>query len=104
MLKAYIDDSNMSHGPVAVLAGWVARAQSWAKFSDDWTRVLRMSPRIGHFKWKDWRGASGEFAGVSDARRIEKLNLLIDVLSEHAPLGVASVTSNRLHQQIFGQN
>jgi hypothetical protein len=104
MLRAYFDDSNMNHGPVAVLAGWVAPAKVWGPFADDWDAVLRMKPTIGYFKWKEWRGLDGEFNGISDASALEKLKLLIGVLSHHQPLGVASVISNDLHRDIFRQN
>lgn len=102
MLKAYFDDSNVGGGTVAVLAGWIAPANTWPLFVEDWDRVLRMSPRIGYFKWKEWRGSSGEFAGISEPKKYEKLNLLIDVLAEYNPLQVSCVSSNALHRQAFG--
>jgi len=104
MLKAYFDDSNMGAGRVAVLAGWMAPANTWPRFAQDWERVLRMSPRIAYFKWKEWRGSSGEFAGISEPKKSEKLKLLIDVLADHKPVQVSCVSSNALHQQAFGEN
>jgi hypothetical protein len=104
MLKAYIDDSNMNQGPVAVLAGWIAPPTKWARLVADWDAVLRMKPRVRYFKWKEARGLSGEFGGISEPRRDEKLNLLIDVLALHNPLGVSSVMSNELHREFFGEN
>jgi len=104
MLKAYFDDSNMDAGKVAVLAGWLAEGSTWKEFSFEWERVLRMSPRIRYFKWKEWRSRAGEFAGIGETNRNEKINLLIDVLSHHDPVAISSVTSNRLHLEIFGHN
>jgi hypothetical protein len=103
MLKAYFDDSKMT-GPYAVLAGWVEQATRWASFSNAWDDVLRMSPRIDYFKWKEARNLNGEFSGVSCERRDEKVNLLASVIAEYQPLGVASVISVKLHDQIFGEN
>jgi hypothetical protein len=94
----------MNQGNIAVLAGWVALASRWAKFSEDWDRVLRMSPRIRYFKWKEARGLDGEFNGMSEPMRDEKTNLLASVIAEHEPLGIASVILNDLHNQIFGLN
>jgi hypothetical protein len=103
MLKAYFDDSNMGQGPHAVLAGWVSNPTVWARFANDWRDVLRMSPRIEYFKWSEFRGRSGQFAGVSKDKSIE-VTLLAKLLSEHQPLGIASVISNKLHFDIFGKN
>jgi hypothetical protein len=103
MLRAFFDDSKMD-GPYAVLAGWVEQADRWARFSNDWDDVLRMSPRIAYFKWKEARGLSDEFQGISPERRDEKVNLLAGVIAGYEPLGVASVISLKLHRQIFGQN
>jgi hypothetical protein len=91
----------MGQGLVAVLAGWMAPVTVWAPFSDDWDAALRMSPRIDYFKWKEWRGLDGEFNGISEPRALEKLKLLVGVIVEHEPLGVASVMSNKLYREIF---
>jgi hypothetical protein len=40
MLKAYIDGSG-DGGPVLVLAGYVATAEQWAPFADDWDAKLK---------------------------------------------------------------
>jgi hypothetical protein len=103
MLRAFFDDSKMD-GPYAALAGWVEQPDRWARFSNDWDDVLRMSPRIAYFKWKEARGLSDEFLGISPERRDEKINLLAGVIGEYAPLGVVSVVSLKLHRQIFGEN
>jgi hypothetical protein len=102
MLRAFIDDSNIGgDAPVAVLAGWMAPAKVWAPFSDAWDMVLRMSPRIEYFKWKEWRGLDGEFHGISEPSALEKLKLLVGAIAQHEPLGVASMMSNKLYQEIF---
>ena len=63
-----------------------------------------MKPSIDYFKWKGWRALNGAFHGISEASALEKLRLLIGVLSQYEPLGVASVISNDLHREIFQQN
>ena len=48
VLRAYIDESEhqASEGPpVFVMGGFIAPAESWAKFSDEWQEVLDMRPR-----------------------------------------------------------
>lgn len=102
MLKAYVADSNMGQGAVSVLAGWVAPASAWATFSDNWQAVLEMKPRLAHFKWAEMRGASGEFAGFSEQSKLEKVNLLINVLAETKAFGFVSAMPNDLYNEVFG--
>jgi hypothetical protein len=102
MLNAYVDDSNLNQGHVSVLAGWVAPAATWARFSDEWAAVLDMKPRIGYFKWSEMRGNGGEFNGLSEESTSEKLRLLVNVIGEHKPFGFASAMPNALYREIFG--
>jgi hypothetical protein len=104
MLKAYVDDSNMSQGPIAVLGRWLAPARVWTAFVPDWEAVLRMRPAIHYFKWHEYRVGTGEFAGISKPLATEKVMLLVKVIEDHGVVGVTSVISNDLHAQIFGKN
>lgn len=49
MLQAHIDES-IADGKVLALAGYVAPAETWADFSDEWQKLLDMSPRMEFFK------------------------------------------------------
>jgi hypothetical protein len=102
MLKAYIDDSHMRQPPFYVLGGWVASVKTWAAFSDAWRDILRMSPRIEYFKYDEAMGLSGEFHGISEAARDEKLRLLINLIEEHGLVGVASVIPHCIFYPMFG--
>jgi hypothetical protein len=106
MLKAYVDDSHVGDKRSAayVLAGWCAPARDWLKFSDDWNAVLRMNPRIRYFKFDEAMNFNGEFNGLSEPSRNEKIKLLVNVLAEHAPLGMASILPTRIYEGIFGQS
>jgi hypothetical protein len=104
MLQAYVDDSNMGQGTVSVLGGWVARAEQWAKFSDDWQSILDMKPAVPYFKWSHARGLGGEFKGISEPMRDEKIRLLAATIAEHKLLGVASAMPNALYQEAFRLN
>src|SRR5947209_278262 len=83
MLKAYMDDSHVGDrsSAVYVVAGWVAPIKTWLAFSEDWDEVLRMSPRVQYFKWQEAMAFNGEFYGITEERRNEKLRLLIDIIS-----------------------
>jgi hypothetical protein len=104
MLKAYIDDSNMGQGPIAILSGWLASARTWAAFAADWDDVLRMRPRIGYFKWHEYRAGNGEFAGISKEFAEEKVKLLVGLIEQHEIVGASSIISNELHKHVFGSN
>jgi Protein of unknown function (DUF3800) len=102
MLKAYVDDSHVGdrESAVYVLAGWVAPVTTWRKFSDEWDAILWMSPRIRYFKFDEAMGLSGEFQGISEQSRDEKLRLLTNLLGEHAPLGIASILPTRIYEGV----
>ena len=45
LLTAFVDDSDMSgEGPVSVLGGWLASAEVWAAFSNDWKALVLDTP------------------------------------------------------------
>ncbi len=102
LLKAYADDSGGNQPPVSVLAGWVATPQQWMSFAEDWEEVLRMSPRIQYFKYVEAMNFSGEFKGISEASRDEKLKLLIGVIEEHKLLGLASIIPHDVFHRHLG--
>ena len=104
MLKAFIDDSRMGQAPVYVLGGWVAKAATWAPFSDAWQQVLWMSPRIQYFKFYEAMNLTGEFHGISEGLRDEKMMLLIRAVEEHKLLGAGSVIPHWLFDNYFGQH
>lgn len=102
MLKAYIDDSHMRQAPFYVLGGWVAPVKTWIAFSDAWRAILRMSPRIEYFKFDEAMGLSGQFQGISEAARDEKLRLLINLIEEHGLYGIASAIPHAIFYPMFG--
>jgi len=105
MLKAYVDDSRMGDrtSPLYVLGGWLAPVKTWMAISDDWDAVLRMSPRIDYFKFDEAMGRTGQFNGMSEASRDEKMTLLMNVLADHKPEGIASVIPTYIFEGLFGR-
>jgi len=104
MLKAYIDDSEMGQGPVYVLGGWVAQASVWAPFSDAWSAVLNMSPKIRYFKFAEAMNFTGEFAGISESLRDEKLRLLVREIADHPLLGISVSIPHRIFAPLFANH
>jgi hypothetical protein len=101
MLQAYIDDSCLSEGPIGLLAGWIASASDWAKFSDDWEQALSMSPRLRYFKFSEATSLTGEFAAWSLPSRDERLRLLVNTIATYNPLGFATAVPHDLYQEGF---
>lgn len=48
-IQAYVDDS-LEAGNALILAGYISSAERWSSFSDDWSEILSMSPRLEFFK------------------------------------------------------
>lgn len=75
VLKAYIDDS-VDAGNVLILAGYVASADSWARFSDDWQEILDMR--------MPYAIAAYHAANVGkNESEIERSHFLYRVIEEH---------------------
>jgi hypothetical protein len=102
MLKAYIDDSRMRQPPYYVLGGWFAPVHAWTKFSDAWHDVLWMRPRIEYFKYEEAMNFTGQFHGISEERRNEKLRLLVNLIEEYQLQGICSVIPHNLFKPLFG--
>jgi hypothetical protein len=105
MLKAYVDDSRMGDrtSPLYVLGGWLAPVKTWTAISDDWDAGLRMSPRIDYFKFDEAMGLTGQFHGMSEMSRDEKMTLLMNVLADHRPEGIGAVIPTYIFEGLFGR-
>jgi hypothetical protein len=75
VLRAYIDDSHTVQ-TAFVLAGYIATAENWAAFSDDWQEVLDMPPRLERFKMADAHGT------WSDEQWNARLPMFIELSSD----------------------
>lgn len=94
MLNAYIDDSHTT-GTAFVLAGYIAPAEKWAAFSDDWQRLLDMSPRLERFKM-------AEAHGWSDQQWKERLPLFYRTIEDHVTAGISVIIPFQEYTKIFG--
>jgi len=104
MLKAFIDDSRMNQAPLYSLGGWVAPAATWAPFSHAWRDILLMKPRIEYFKLDEAINFDGEFRGMSEQSRNEKLRLLVGLIEEFDLLGVVSLMPHHIFYPLFGRH
>jgi hypothetical protein len=104
MLKAYIDDSRMNQPTLYSLGGWVAPAEKWARFSDAWRDILWMRPRIDYFKLDEALAFDGQFRGMSEESRREKVRLLVGLIEEFDLLGVVSLIPHHIFYPLFGRH
>jgi hypothetical protein len=86
MLQAYIDESFTIDPPIYAMAGFIAPAEKWAAFSDEW--ALCLSP-IKHFKMNDAMTLDGEFRWWREDNRDEKVALLRAIIDEHVTAAIA---------------
>ena len=82
-LAVYIDDSGKDDPPVFVLAGFIAEAEAWAAFTDEWDEELTRYPKIKYFKMKEAHALNGQFEGVSSLARDHKVGRLASLCSKH---------------------
>jgi hypothetical protein len=66
------------------LAGFIATAEKWAEFSEQWAQHLSSSPRIGHFKMAEAVKLNGEFRFWKPETRDRKLEGFISILRRFA--------------------
>lgn len=102
MLKAYIDDSHMNQPPVYLLAGWIAPAHQWVRFSNAWREALLMKPSVEYFKFSDAMNFNGPFNGISEQSRNQKVALLVRTIQEHSLLGISTTIPSSVFLGLFG--
>ena len=101
MLQAFIDDSRSAEPPAFVLAGFIAPADKWAAFSDEWQQFLDMPPVIKYFKMSEAMSFSGEFAHWTEDRRNERLRLMHRVIEDHVSAGIMCIIRPDEYANVF---
>ncbi len=99
ILNGFVDESEDLS--VFVLAGYVASAEVWAAFSDDWHVALHATPGIWELKTKDAMALKGCFSGFTKAERDKKLCDLYQVIDKHVFFEVSAVIPMEPFTRIF---
>ena len=77
VLQAYVDESGSENEhPALIMSGYIASAEKWAAFSDEWDSALRMKPSLESFKMNDAVRLRGHFRHWDPKVRDERLRLL----------------------------
>jgi hypothetical protein len=103
MLQAFIDDSG-SHPEAGalVLAGWLARVDTWKRFADEWNAALDWAPRLAYFKMNEAATLTDQFRDWSESRRDERLVRLHRIIEEFVIGGITQVIPRREYETVFG--
>ncbi len=94
MLQAFVDDSGSGQGAVFVLAGFIASAEQWAAFKDEWKESLGGAP---YFKMAD---AEKLFGRTGKDDRVTRFYRIIE---NHAVAGVSSAVMRDDYERVFGR-
>ncbi len=72
-LTVYVDESGNGTPPVFVMAGFIARAEQWEAFNNEWKAVLAEPPSVDAFHMTEasWSGST------------KKLSRLFDIIKKH---------------------
>jgi hypothetical protein len=100
ILNGFVDERG--DDAVFVMVGYVAPAEEWARFSDEWAAVLRLHPAVAILKTKEAMKLRGEFYRVTEADRDKKLCGLYDVIDRHVSFEVSAVIPMEPFNRIFG--
>src|SRR5687767_2637835 len=100
ILNGFIDESE--DDSVFVLAGYVAPAEEWAAFSDEWHATLHSTPAIWELKTKDAMGLRGCFNEFTKEERDKKLCDLYQVIDKYVSFEVSAVILMEPFKRIFG--
>ena len=100
-VQAYLDDSGMGQPPVSVIGGFIAPAEKWAAFSDEWQQILDMRPSIAYLKMSEAEACSGEFSHWSEQRRDERIALFFSVIEKYATAAIASAVPTEMYRKVF---
>jgi hypothetical protein len=101
VVEAYIDDSGSGDPPVFLLAGFVARAEQWAEFSERWLEALRGPPKLEYFKMKEAAALEGQFKGWKEEGRDARVVRLIDIIKDHVLVAVSSAVFHRDYSEVI---
>jgi hypothetical protein len=99
MLRGYFDDSVSAE--FFVVAGYIATAEAWVAFSEEWRAALDAEPRIQYFSMTDALFRRGQFNGFTERERDAKLHVLHSIITKHITRGVAYVLSVPMFREVF---
>jgi hypothetical protein len=102
-IQAFIDDSGgKGQGRVATFAGFIAEAETFLRFSEEWASTLDRAPRIRCFKMRDAVALSGQFRGWTEVERDSKVRTLCEVIKKFQLMSIYCVTDLKAFERLWG--
>lgn len=84
VIQAFVDESGLDENATFFcMSAVIGRAEDWAIFSDEWQACLDAYPRIKYFKMAEAAKLRGQFFGLTEEQRDNKLRALRAVLNRH---------------------
>ncbi|RVU08274.1 hypothetical protein EOS93_24770 [Rhizobium sp. RMa-01] len=83
VLKMYVDDSGLFHEPVSCLGGWIADAETWRRFNEDWKKELQIEPRLDYFKLREAKAGRGQFSRISIEEKDQRIKRFMQIIADH---------------------
>jgi len=104
VLQIWFDDSGKGHGPVFVLAGYLATVEDWCAFSNDWKVLLHQEPKpLDYLKGYEAFGFNKQFMGWNEIDRDNRLMAFLPIIERYSGKGLAIVIPHDLFDKILRQ-
>ena len=101
----WFDDSGKGHGPVFVLAGYLATVEDWCAFADDWKTLLHQGPKpLSYIKGYEAFGFNKQFIGWNETDRDARLTEFLEIVDRYSSKGLAIVIPHDLFDKILKQD
>lgn len=100
VLNGYCDESEDE--TVFVLAGYVAPAEEWAKFTQEWHSTLHATPAIWEFHCVEAMSRRGNFNEFTEKERDKKLEDLYAVIDKYISFEVSAIVLMEPFKRIYG--
>jgi len=105
ILQAYVDESGTRNQDVCiVLAGFIAPAEKWAAFSDEWQKCLDATPSLDYFKMRHAaNNPCGQFKNWKRTEVRSKVRELMQIIKRHASKAIHCTTEIKSFDAILGE-
>ena len=98
--RVYLDASKSEgDSPYLVLAGYIASAEQWGRFVDEWSEILR-TERIDVWHMVDFNVRGGKYRGWGDERCERVYEQLIQVIRAYVSFGVVTAIDLKAYDEM----
>ena len=102
ILQGFVDDSGSTDGNVFVLAGFLATAERWEQFSDDFLGICNREPKTPKFKMR--KAIRLNEYRWTESQRDQRIGELVDLIRNKAMYRIDAVTARPNYERIVKGN